>query len=69
MGGLSPWLRTTRPGYDNSSRFCRAAPDDRRTIEVFAREVVAPGSTIHTDGALGLRRLADMGYTHHSSRQ
>jgi hypothetical protein len=30
-----------------------AAPDDGRTIEVFAREVVAPGSTIHTDGAQG----------------
>ncbi len=28
-----------------------AAPDDGRTIEVVAREVVAPGSTIHTDGA------------------
>ncbi|MCO6005372.1 transposase [Actinoallomurus purpureus] len=32
---------------------------------MFAREVVAPGSTIHTDGAQGLRRPADMGYTHH----
>ncbi len=32
---------------------------------MFAREVVAPGPTIHTDGARGLRRLADMGYTHH----
>jgi len=36
-----------------------AAPDDDRTIEVFAREVDAPGSTIHTDGVRGLRRLAD----------
>ena len=37
-----------------------AAPDDGRTIEVLAREVVAPDLTIHTDGARGLRRLADM---------
>jgi hypothetical protein len=33
-----------------------AAPDDGHTIEVFAREVVAPGPTIHTDGAWGRRR-------------
>ncbi len=33
-----------------------AAPDDGHTIEVLAREVVAPSSTIHTDGARGRRR-------------
>ncbi len=27
---------------------------------MFGREVVAPGSTIHTDGTRGVRRLADM---------
>jgi len=30
----------------------------------FAARVVAPGSTISTDGARMFRRLADMGYTH-----
>jgi hypothetical protein len=36
------------------------------TLELvdFAVSVVAPGSTIRTDGARMLRRLADMGYTH-----
>lgn len=30
----------------------------------FARATIAPGSTIRTDGDLGLRRLADLGYNH-----
>jgi hypothetical protein len=25
VGDLSTWLRTTRRGFDNSARFCRAA--------------------------------------------
>jgi hypothetical protein len=33
-----------------------AAPDNGHTIEVFARERVAPGSIIHTYGAQGRRR-------------
>lgn len=33
-------------------------------LVTFAAGVVEPGSTIHTDGARVLRRLADMGYTH-----
>jgi hypothetical protein len=33
-----------------------AAPDNGHTIEVFAREVVAPGSIIHTYGARCRRR-------------
>src|SRR5450432_3855436 len=30
----------------------------------FARATIAPGSTIRTDGDRGLRRLAELGYTH-----
>jgi hypothetical protein len=30
----------------------------------FAREVIAPGTQIHTDGALVLTRLTDQGFTH-----
>ena len=30
----------------------------------FAREVIAPGTQIHTDGALVLTRLTDHGFTH-----
>ena len=33
----------------------------------FACEVVAPGATIHTDGARVLTRLADRGYTHQAT--
>lgn len=33
-------------------------------LVAFATSVVAPGSTIHTDGARHLRKLADMGYAH-----
>jgi len=32
---------------------------------LFAREVIAPGTEIHTDGALVLTRLSDHGFTHH----
>lgn len=31
----------------------------------FATRVIQPGSTIHTDGAIALERLAGLGYTHH----
>ena len=31
----------------------------------FAREVIAPGTEIHTDGALVFTRLTDHGFTHH----
>jgi hypothetical protein len=31
---------------------------------LFAREVIAPGTEIHTDGALVLTRLSDHGFTH-----
>jgi hypothetical protein len=31
----------------------------------FARKVIAPGTEIHTDGALVLTRLTDHGFTHH----
>ena len=27
--------------------------------------MIQPGSTIHTDGAIALERLAGLGYTHH----
>ncbi|WP_238992209.1 IS1595 family transposase [Jiangella ureilytica] len=43
-----------------------AAPGTLQLV-TFAAGVVEPGSTIHTDGARGLRRLADMGYTHHDT--
>jgi ISXO2 transposase-like protein/transposase-like zinc ribbon protein len=33
----------------------------------FATEVIAPGATIHTDGARMFTRLADLGYTHHAT--
>ena len=33
----------------------------------FASQVVAPGATIHTDGARMFARLTDLGYTHHAS--
>ena len=33
----------------------------------FAREVVAPGATIHTDPARMFARLADLGYTHRAT--
>jgi predicted RNA-binding Zn-ribbon protein involved in translation (DUF1610 family) len=40
-----------------------SAPGTLELVD-FAASVVAPGSTIRTDGARMLRRLADMGYTH-----
>ena len=39
------------------------APGSLQLVD-FAASVVAPGSTIRTDGARMLRRLAAMGYTH-----
>ncbi len=33
----------------------------------FATEVIAPGATIHTDGARMFTRLVDLGYTHHAT--
>lgn len=33
----------------------------------FAREVIAPGAAIHTDGAPMFKRLTDLGYTHHAA--
>jgi ISXO2-like transposase domain/Transposase zinc-ribbon domain len=33
----------------------------------FAAEVIAPGATIHTDGARMFTRLVDLGYTHHAT--
>ena len=33
----------------------------------FAREVITPGATIHTDGARMFTRLAEEGYTHHAT--
>ncbi|MEO7234897.1 MAG: IS1595 family transposase, partial [Lapillicoccus sp.] len=33
----------------------------------FAGEVIAPGATIHTDGARVFTRLADLGYGHHAT--
>ena len=33
----------------------------------FACDVVAPGATIHTDGARMFTRLADQGYRHHAT--
>jgi ISXO2 transposase-like protein/transposase-like zinc ribbon protein len=33
----------------------------------FATEVIAPGATIHTDGAPMFTRLVDLGYTHHAT--
>lgn len=41
-----------------------AAPGTRQLV-TFAASVIEHGSTIHTDGARTLRRLATMGYTHH----
>lgn len=38
-------------------------PNSNELVD-FASTVVAPGSTIHTDGARHLRKLADMGYQH-----
>jgi hypothetical protein len=32
---------------------------------LFAGEVIAPGTEIHTDGALVFTRLSDHGFTHH----
>jgi hypothetical protein len=34
----------------------------------FAREVIAPDTEIHTDGAFVLTRLADHGFIHHATR-
>jgi hypothetical protein len=34
----------------------------------FAREVIAPGTEIHTDGALVLTRPTNHGFTHHATR-
>ncbi|MGI8521717.1 MAG: IS1595 family transposase [Nocardioides sp.] len=33
----------------------------------FATEVIAPGATIHTDGARMFLRLTELGYTHHAT--
>jgi transposase-like protein len=40
-----------------------AAPNTLELVE-FAQATIAPGSTVRTDGARMMRRLADMGYTH-----
>ena len=37
------------------------APGTRQLLD-FATATTAPGSTIHTDGARFVRRLADLGY-------
>jgi hypothetical protein len=42
-----------------------AARDDGHTIKVFAREVVAPGPTIHTNGARGRRRAQYLSPSNH----
>jgi hypothetical protein len=33
----------------------------------FAGKVIAPGTEIHTDGAIVLTRLTDHGFTHHAT--
>jgi len=38
-----------------------------RDIVEFACEVIAPGSTVHTDGAHVFTRLTDRGYVHHAT--
>jgi transposase-like protein len=40
-----------------------AAPNTLELVE-FATATIAPGSTVRTDGARMLRRLAELGYTH-----
>lgn len=45
-------------------RLAVASKPNSNELVTFATEVIAPGSTIHTDGALHLRKLAGMGYTH-----
>ena len=39
-------------------------PHSRELVD-FACTTIAPGSTIHTDGAYTLRRLGKLGYMHH----
>jgi hypothetical protein len=56
-----------------SRRLCRARLDLAEMANgldqvEFAREVIAPGTQIHTDGALVLTRLSDHGFTHHPNR-
>jgi transposase-like protein len=45
-------------------RFAVATKPGSTELVEFARQVIEPGSEIHTDGARTLRRLADLGYTH-----
>jgi transposase-like protein len=45
-------------------RLAVASKPNSNELVDFACAVVAPGSTIHTDGAKHLRKLADKGYTH-----
>ena len=44
-------------------------PEIRGGVDMveFACEVVAPGSTVHTDGARMFSRLTDRGYIHHAT--
>jgi hypothetical protein len=46
-------------------RFAIAERPNSREMVDFACATIAPGSSIHTDGAFTLRRLATLGYTHH----
>jgi transposase-like protein/ribosomal protein L37AE/L43A len=53
----------------NGSRLGRvrmAVADRPNTLQLvqFAQDVIEPGSTVHTDGATGLRRLTGLGYHH-----
>jgi len=45
-------------------RFAIAERPHSREMVDFACATIAPGSSIHTDGAFMLRRLATLGYTH-----
>jgi transposase-like protein len=48
-------------------RFNLATAPGSLELVAFAQRVIEPGSTIRTDGAPFLRRLADLGYTHEPS--
>ena len=60
------WSRSSacRPdGSAGSVSPSGSTPSSRKLVD-FACQTITPGSTIHTDGAYTLRRLAELGYTH-----
>lgn len=69
MGGSgtkAPVMIALERNGSQLGRVRMAVADRPNTLQLvqFAQDVIEPGSTVHTDGATGLRRLTGLGYHH-----